>query len=99
MTLKSDWTFKSHFQDRLERGTDHGELLALVRTYKARGLSQREAYDQLQELWMEFGFDDDDGEDDPIRDNLEYVMQIVWGFCPDGARIWEDSLSTHNQPT
>lgn len=89
---------KNEFQANLERGADHEELLALVRRFKTGGVGQREAYDQLQELWLEYGFDDDDGETS-IRENLEYVMEIVWGFCPAGRRIWEQSLSKQNQPT
>ena len=92
-------TFKTEFQSKLESGVEYDELLALVRQCKTDGLSQRETYDQLQELWLKYGFDDDDGGDNPIRDNLEYVMEIVWGFCPDPRQIWESSLSRQNQPT
>jgi hypothetical protein len=48
-------TFKETFQKRLERGDGADELLTLVRDYKAKGLSQREAYDELQELWLSYG--------------------------------------------
>jgi len=93
-------TFKETFQKRLERGDGADELLTLVRDYKAKGLSQREAYDELQELWLSYGFDDDDHDGvNSIRDNLEYVMEVVWGFCPAGRALWEGSLSQQRQPT
>ncbi|MGD9857893.1 MAG: hypothetical protein AB7U20_23360 [Planctomycetaceae bacterium] len=91
---------KTEFRASLESGANHDELAALVRRHKASGLSQREAYDQLQQLWVEYGFDADDHDgENPVRDNLEYIMEIVWGFCPAERAIWEDSLSTQNQPT
>ena len=31
-------------------------------------------------------------EADPVRDDLEYVMEIVWGYCSSEAAIWETSL-------
>jgi hypothetical protein len=90
-------TLKETFQKRLELGDGADELLDLVRDYKTKGLSQRAAYDELQELWLSCGFDDDDGGEDPVRDNLEYVMEVVWGFCPAGQELWEGSLSQQRQ--
>jgi hypothetical protein len=92
-------TLKSEFQKQLEAGADDSGLVALVRRFKADGLSQREAYDQLHALWLEYGFDDDDTDESPLRDNLEYVMEIVWGFCPAGRAIWDGSLSNESQPS
>lgn len=93
-------TFKDAFQNKLSSGADHEELIELVLQFKADGIGQREAYDRLQEIWLEYGFDDDDGESrNVIRDNLEYVMEIVWGFCPTASQIWEGSLSRQDQPT
>jgi hypothetical protein len=91
-------TLRSEFQKQLEAGADDSELVSLVRRFKAGGLSQRDAYDQLHELWLAYGFDDDTDES-PRRDNLEYVMEIVWGFCPAGRAIWDGSLSNESQPT
>jgi hypothetical protein len=87
-------TFQKTFQKKLELGDDADALLDLVREYKAKGLSQRAAYDELQELWLSYGFDDDDHDGaNPLRDNVEYVMEVVWGFCPSGQGLWEGSLS------
>jgi hypothetical protein len=93
-------TLKETFQKRLERGDSADDLLDVVRDYKSNGLSQREAYDELQELWLSYGFDDDDRDGvNPLRDNLEYAMEVVWGFCPSGQGIWDGSLSQQRQPT
>lgn len=83
----------------LESGADHAALLELVRRHKEGGLSQRDAYDALHELWLEHGFDDDQKGENQLRDDLEYVMEIVWGFCPAAAAIWPTSLSNEKQPT
>ena len=62
--------------------------------FKAGGGSQREAYETLQAIWLKLGFDTDEGEaDNTLRNNLEYVMEVVWGFCSPGASIWDGSLS------
>jgi len=84
---------KSEFVEALQRGVDHESLLNIVRRHKQLGLTQRETYDVLQEIWHEKGFDVDDGEHNPLRDNLEYVMEIVWGFCSAGRGIWDTSLT------
>lgn len=91
---------KRDFKKALEAGSGHAVLLELVREYKHVGLSQRAAYDTLQELWLEYGFDNDPHEgENEIRDDLEYVMEVVWGFCPAGIAIWPGSLSSEKQPS
>ena len=39
----------------------------------------REAYESLEHLWRELGFQESDQES-PLRDDLEYVMERVWYF-------------------
>ena len=85
---------RTEFQDALARGADDEELLDIVRRYKSRGGKQREAYDALHAIWADHGYDADASEsDDPTRDRLEYVMEIVWGFCSTEQAIWETTLS------
>ncbi|MEX0701679.1 MAG: hypothetical protein WD069_06235 [Planctomycetales bacterium] len=90
---------KGEFRTALESGANDAALLELVRRHKASGLAQRDAYDALQELWQEYGFHDDDQTESEVRNNLEYVMENVWGFCPAAAAIWPESLSNEKQPT
>jgi hypothetical protein len=83
---------KNDFRTALEEHLGHESLLEIVRRYKSAGGGQRQAYDALQSLWIEMGFDEDphDAENE-TRDNLEYVMEVVWGFS--GRPIWESSLA------
>lgn len=81
----------------LQKKRDHNELVEIIRQYKAAGKNERETYNELQEIWLAFGFDEDDGsEPNPVRDNLELVMELVWGFCPQGRAIWGKSLSNED---
>ena len=72
---------KEEFLTALRTGADHDCLLDLVHGFIQRGMPGREAYDHLQDLWLEFGFDNSDEESD-FRDNLEYVMEKIWYECP-----------------
>lgn len=84
----------------LDGGKNQEALLELVRRYKEAGLGQRAAYDALQELWHEYGFNDDAQQaENNARDNLEHVMEIVWGYSPSAGAIWPTSLSREKQPT
>lgn len=83
---------KSEFRAALGRRADHEALLDIVRRYKAFGGSPQQAYDVLQAIWIGMGFDEDPHDAvNETRDNLEYVMEVVWGFS--GRAIWESSLS------
>jgi len=93
-------SLKTEFKEALEGGAAHDALLDLVRRHKQAGLDQRPAYDALRALWLEYGFDDDAQDDEnAVRDNLEYVMEVVWGYCPAGSSLWPTSLSRERQPT
>ncbi len=86
---------KTEFHKALFSGAPHEELVEVVLRYKATGGTQREAYDQLHELWLELGFDEDESnQPNPQRDELEYVMELVWGFCSSEKTLWETSLSS-----
>ena len=71
-------------------------LLEIIRAFKESGGSQCKAYDTLESIWKDFGFDNDDGStENCLRDHLEVAMEVVWGFCPTSKMIWSQSLSTH----
>jgi hypothetical protein len=69
----------------LSSGMDHDSLLDLVHGFIARGMTPRDAYDGLQDIWLGFGYDASD-EESESRDNLEYVMEKVWYECPSAPR-------------
>jgi hypothetical protein len=73
--------FQEEFLKELTSGNGHDVLLKLVERHEAAGLSPRDAYDLLQTIWLDFGFDKAE-EDTPLRDNLEYVMERVWYGSP-----------------
>jgi hypothetical protein len=68
---------KQAFLAALKAREHHDALLKLVRRYHAQGMTPQESYNALEEIWMDFGFDAS-GEDSPLRDDLEYVMERVW---------------------
>jgi hypothetical protein len=90
-------SFKTEILDALRAGADHEMLLYIIRRFKATGGTQRETYKLLQDIWIELGFNEDAGEEtNKVRDELEYVMELVWGFCSRQQSLWETSL--HNNP-
>ena len=72
---------KHEFLTALRGGEGHDQLLELVHRYQAAGMTPQAAYDTLERIWLDFGFDESDEESD-LRDNLEYVMEKVWYECP-----------------
>ena len=68
---------KKDFLAALNANATHQSLLQLVHRHQAHGLTPEESYKVLQQIWLESGFDDS-GDNDPMRDNLEYVMEKVW---------------------
>ncbi len=70
--------FKSDFLAALQGGKDYHALMELVRSYRAQGLSVDAAYEALQEIWQEKGFDEKSAEEGSLQDTLETVMEKVW---------------------
>lgn len=73
--------FKTQFLEALRAGQDYDSLLGLVRRHQAQGLSPEAAYELLQQIWLEHGFDEK-REDTPFQDNLEAVMEKMWYESP-----------------
>ena len=73
--------FKKAFLTALRANEPDAALLELVREWQARFPSMRDLYDILQQIWLEFGFDErSDG--GSLQDRLEFVMEKVWYDCP-----------------
>jgi hypothetical protein len=72
MNLETD------FRAAWKAGTDAEALLELVRRHRAKGLSGQDAYDALERLWLENGYDR--GEEPPtaLQHNLEHVLEKTW---------------------
>jgi len=49
--------FRNDFLTALRAGNDYEALMELVRRYRVQGLSIDAAYEALQEIWLEHGFD------------------------------------------
>ena len=70
-------TLKQAVLAALSSGESHDALLDLIHSHQSQGLAAEEAYDTLEQIWLEFGFDQkDDG--GTLRENLEWVMEKVW---------------------
>jgi hypothetical protein len=75
-------SFKDKFKTSLTSGADHDQLLALVHEHQAHGgMSSKEAYAILHQVWLDLGFDDSN-QPSALQDNLEYVLEKVWYECP-----------------
>jgi len=73
--------FKHDFLAALRRGEDYDALMELVRRHRSQGLSVDAAYEALQQIWFEHGFDEQ-REESALQDNLEAVMEKVWYGSP-----------------
>jgi hypothetical protein len=89
-----DSALKAKLVDALGQMPDHKVLLDIIRTFKAKGGAQRIAYNTLEAVWKDYGFHQHDGSGkNSVRDELEYAMEIVWGFCAEGMGIWDRPLT------
>jgi hypothetical protein len=70
--------FQSAFLAALQAGTDYDALMDLVRRHRMQGLSIDAAYNALQEIWLEHGFNETVAEEGSLQDTLETVMGKVW---------------------
>lgn len=69
--------FKQEFLTALRAGEGYEMLIELVRRHHSQGLSIDAAYEALEQIWLDHGFNkEDDG--GAFQDNLEAVMEKVW---------------------
>jgi hypothetical protein len=72
MNLKSD------FKTAWLAGRDAEILLDLVRRHRAQGVSGEEAYQVLEQVWIENGYNRGEGPSSCLQDSLEYVLEKTW---------------------
>jgi ferric-dicitrate binding protein FerR (iron transport regulator) len=72
-------SFQQEILAALQSGKGYPSLMEIVRRHYADKETGREAYESLEQLWRELGFQESDQES-PLRDELEYVMERVWYF-------------------
>jgi hypothetical protein len=72
-------SFKQKFLTALQLGKDDRTLMEIVRQHFAGDEAGSDAYEALEQLWRDLGFQDSD-ESSQLRDELEYVMERVWYF-------------------
>ena len=70
--------FRNDFIAALRAGQDYHALLELVRLHRVQGLSADAAYEALQGIWLEQGFDSEVAREGTMQDVLETVMEKVW---------------------
>jgi hypothetical protein len=70
--------FKKDFLAALRAGKDYDALMELVHRYRADGLPVDAAYQALEQIWREHGFDSKQAEEGTFQDTLEAVMEKVW---------------------
>jgi hypothetical protein len=79
--------------DKLTHRAPFRDLLDVILQYKNRGVSQRVAYDVLEDLWREKGCDNACPADSPDCEMLGQLMHRVWGYCSLADAIWSTPLS------
>jgi hypothetical protein len=80
-------SFKQDFLEALTTGADHQALLDVVCRHQEKGLTPQEAYQTLEQVWLEFGFDETEA-GGAMRDELEFVMEKAWYQGPkDGVKV------------
>jgi hypothetical protein len=88
-------TLRNDILEALRCSPPSPPLDAIVLRHKAVGLSQREAYEALEALWLERGcalLEDET----PECAELGSLLDRVWGFCPSDQAIWPGSLTGPN---
>jgi hypothetical protein len=72
-------SFKQEFLTALQTGKDDRALMEIVRRHFGSEEAGRDAYEALEQLWRDLGFQESD-ESSPLRNELEYVMERVWYY-------------------
>ena len=70
-------TFQQEFRASLEAGAVFPTLWDIAQHHQGRGMTLQQIYEVLQEIWLNYGYDDDPV-DSPLRDELEHVMEKAW---------------------
>jgi hypothetical protein len=78
-------TFAADIRSALARNAGWDELLQVVVRHRDAGLTQRAAYEALQELRA--------GLTEPEEDQILDLMDRVHGWCSADQRLWRTTLS------
>jgi hypothetical protein len=72
----------------IKSGTPLEEIVAMLRRYKEKGISQREAYSILESL-HQTTLDED------VDDRILEVADFVAGFCSPHMKIWDTQIAVN----
>ena len=61
----------------LQSGKDHHALLEVARRYQLQGQTDQEIYQLLEQVWLDFGFDESDHES-TVRNELETLARKLY---------------------
>lgn len=78
---KAKMEFKNQVVAAIRSGEADDCLLALIHSPGSGSRTPQDAYDVLQEIWLEFGFDGR-SHGGKIQDTLEFLMEKTWQECP-----------------
>jgi hypothetical protein len=73
--------FKQELLTALQTGATHGTLLDIPREHRSELVEPHTAYEVLEQIWLELGFDDSDVES-PLRNELEVALETTWYGSP-----------------
>ena len=72
-------SFKQEFLSALQSRKDDRTLMEIVRRHFGGEDAGRDAYEALEQIWRDLGFEESD-KASPLRGDLEYAMERVWYF-------------------
>src|SRR5260370_29959396 len=70
--------FRDDVLTALGAGENFHALMEVVRRHRVQGLPVADAYEALEAIWLEYGFDKKEAEEGTLQDTLECVMEKVW---------------------
>ncbi len=68
----------------LHNGATAAALWEILRAHRSELVEPKSAYEILEQIWVELGFDDSDLES-RLRDELEFALDRTWHFGLDWA--------------
>lgn len=61
----------------LQNGASHVTLLDILGAHRSELVEPQAAYEILEQIWLQLGFDDSDLES-PLRNELELALEKTW---------------------
>lgn len=85
----------NHFREEIVQGLGRSatlqELIEVISRHKDQGVTQKDAYETLEALWIEMGCQGAE-EENMTCSQLGALMDRVWGYCSTKDAIWHTSL-------